>query len=963
MNVINDIHSLVVVNLDVLQQFCEQLRKFVSESRVILDPLRTLAYGTDASCYRLVPKAVLLLDNETEVSRVLQLAAEFALPVTFRAAGTSLSGQAITDSILIKLTNSWRNHEILNDGELIRVQPGLIGARVNQILAPLQRKIGPDPASINSCKIGGIAANNSSGMCCGTAQNSYSTLKAMRLILADGTILDTADEQSKHDFRISHKHLLHELAQLAIQTKNDAQLATLIKHKFRLKNTTGYSINALVDFTDPIDILMHLMIGSEGTLGFISNITYHTVPEQPFKASSLVVFENIETTCLAVAKLKQMNVAAVELMDGASLQAIADKPDMPAFIAQLNINNAALLIETRANDQFMLSQQISQLAEVLAEFKPIDSIAFTQDRATCEQLWAIRKGLFPAVGAVRDTGTTVIIEDIAVAVEQLASATRQLQQLFSEYGYHEAIIFGHALDGNLHFVFTQDFNSLAQIERYQNFMQRVVQLIALDHQGSLKAEHGTGRNMAPFVELEWGKKAYELMWEIKGLLDPDNILSPGVVLSEDPFIHLKNLKTLPAADAIIDKCIECGFCEPNCPSKDLTLTPRQRIVLWRHIQQRRNLGESEKTLKPLLDAFQYQGIDTCAATGLCADSCPVGIDTGALIKQLRSQQLASHSKLAKWSAANFGRVTNLAKHGLDLAQLTSRLLGRDGLKRLTEGLNHASGHRFIKWSQFAPVSAPDFSVIQNLAANLHVQPEQEQPTVVYFPSCSSRVMGPDPDMAAHGELSLMETTIVLLHKAGFRVIMPEATTELCCGMAYQSKGRMNLARQKSHQLEHALLTASEHGKYPIYMDTSPCAMTANAGIASTLKIYDSVEFIDQFVLPRLTLTPLDEPVMLHITCSTHKRGLATTMQRIAAQCTTNLIVPPDMQCCGFAGDKGLLFPELNTAALADLKGQVPEGCHIGVSNSRTCEIGLSEHSGISYKGLVYLVNQVSEALN
>ena len=944
--------------MDVYQRFVEQVKHWIPATRVIVDGLRTLAYGTDASCYRLVPKVVLLLDNETEVIKVLQLAVDFALPVTFRAAGTSLSGQAITDSILIKLTSQWRDYQLLQDGQLIQLQPGLIGARVNQILAPLQRKIGPDPASINTCKIGGIAANNASGMCCGTAQNSYSTLAAMRIILADGTVLDTACEQSKAEFRSSHKHLLHELGQLAKETQQNAELTALIKHKFRLKNTTGYSINALVDFSDPIDILAHLMIGSEGTLGFIASITYHTVPEQPFKASSLVVFADIETTCLAVATLKQMAVAAVELMDGASLAAIADKPNMPPFIAQLNGDAAALLIETRADDQATLTLQIAQLNAALATFKPLDGIAFSQDASLCQQLWAIRKGLFPAVGAVRDTGTTVIIEDIAVPVEQLAQATRELQALFRQYGYNEAIIFGHALDGNLHFVFTQDFNSPEQIQRYQEFMQAVVVLVAIDHQGSLKAEHGTGRNMAPFVELEWGKKAYELMWDIKGLLDPDNILSPGVVLSTDPLLHLQNLKTLPAADAIIDKCIECGFCEPNCPSKDLTLTPRQRIVLWRHIQQQRNLGESEKSLKPLLEAFQYQGIDTCAATGLCAQSCPVGIDTGALIKQLRSHQSNGHIDVAKWTATNFSRTTALAQRGLTLAHWASGLLGREGLSRISESLNHISGRRLPKWSQFSPVSAPDLINIRaSLAAS---KVDDDLPTVVYFPSCSSRVMGPDPQMAQRGELSLMETTIALLQKAGFKVILPDTSAELCCGMAYQSKGRVNLARQKSQQLEHALLRASEHGKYPIYMDTSPCTMTANASITSALNVYDSVEFIEQFVLPKLVLKPLNEPVMLHITCSTRKRGLAANMQRIAAQCTSQLIVPPDMQCCGFAGDKGLLFPELNAAALADLSAHVPEKCKLGVSNSRTCEIGLSEHSGISYKGLVYLVNQVSE---
>jgi D-lactate dehydrogenase len=171
-------------------------------------------------------------------------------------------------------------------------------------------------------------------------------------------------------------------------------------------------------------------------------------------------------------------------------------------------------------------------------------------------------------------------------------------------------------------------------------MDDVAQLVAVEFGGSLKAEHGTGRNMAPFVELEWGSDAYQLMWQLKRLLDPNGILNPDVVLSEDPQIHLKHLKPLPAADEIVDKCIECGFCEPVCPSKGLTLSPRQRIVIWRDIQAKKRAGVDTTELEA---AYQYQGIDTCAATGLCAQRCPVGINTGELVKKLRGRH-ATHRK-------------------------------------------------------------------------------------------------------------------------------------------------------------------------------------------------------------------------------------------------------------------------------------------------------------------------------
>ncbi|MDX1554166.1 MAG: FAD-linked oxidase C-terminal domain-containing protein, partial [Marinobacter sp.] len=541
------------------------IKELVPATRVYDDPLSTLAYGTDASFYRLIPGVVVKVESEEEVVSLLAIARRFSAPVTFRAAGTSLSGQAISDSILLVLGDQWKDHDIRDEGRQIRLQPGIIGAQANAWLAPYGYKIGPDPASINACKIGGIVANNASGMCCGTAQNTYHTLASMRLVLADGAVVDTEDFASVEVFRSSHAPLLAELEQLAAETRANTELADRIRHKYRLKNTTGLSLNALVDYSDPLDILTHLMVGSEGTLGFVSSVTYNTVPDYPNKATALLVFTNADSCCRAAALLRSQPVAAVELLDRRSLRSVQDKPGLPEWIHGLSEDACALLIETRAPDATILQEQLVQVRAALAEFPVEEKVDFTTDPKVSDLLWAIRKGTFPAVGAVRPTGTTVIIEDVTFPLDQLAEGVKRLQALFVKHAYDNAIIFGHALEGNLHFVFPQGFDDPDEVARYDAFMKDVSQLVAVEFGGSLKAEHGTGRNMAPFVELEWGHDAWELMWKIKGLLDPDNLLNPDVVLSRDPDIHLKNLKPLPAADPLIDKCIECGFCEPVCP--------------------------------------------------------------------------------------------------------------------------------------------------------------------------------------------------------------------------------------------------------------------------------------------------------------------------------------------------------------------------------------------------------------
>ncbi|MCP3671085.1 MAG: FAD-binding oxidoreductase, partial [Gammaproteobacteria bacterium] len=425
------------------------LATFIPAQRLIDDPLRTLAYGTDASFYRMIPQLVVRVINEDEVSRLLQLAHQHHTPVTFRAAGTSLSGQAITDSVLVVMDgNAWHEHQILDAGTRIRLQPGIIGSQANSYLAHLGRKIGPDPASINSAKIGGIAANNASGMCCGVAHNSYQTLEGMRVILANGTILDTGNPASIERFTTTHHRLLNSLDSMGKTVRGNAELAQRIRHKYKIKNTTGYSLNALVDYTDPIDILQHLMIGSEGTLGFISEITLSTVPEHPHKASSLVFFPDVASACAAVVTLKQQPVDAVEMMDRAALRSVQDKPSVPGKLATLPETAAALLIETRAADRGGLSQQISSILQSLTSANTLGETSFTNKPAEFDALWKIRKGLFPSVGAMRAAGTAVVIEDIAFPLENLAAGTLQLQQMFEQHGYSNAIIFGHALEGN-----------------------------------------------------------------------------------------------------------------------------------------------------------------------------------------------------------------------------------------------------------------------------------------------------------------------------------------------------------------------------------------------------------------------------------------------------------------------------------------------------------------------------------
>ena len=899
--------------------------------RIYTDELRTLAWGTDASEYKLTPKAVLRASDEKEVSRVLEVASRLGLPVTFRAAGTSLSGQAISDSILLVAGKNWEKWQYHEDTS-VTLQPGIVGARVNQLLAPFGRHFGPDPASIGSCMVGGIVANNASGMSCGTHANSDKMLLSARMVLADGTVLDTASEASRSAFREKHPEIINGIQQLRKEVTADEKLARRIEHKYSIKNVTGLNLRPLVAYEDPFEILAHLLVGSEGTLAFLSEVTMKTLPIAPYKASAMIYFPDIVTAAKAVVAMKANQISAAELLDKRSLTSVND-PHLKADVPDLT----TVLTETQAATPEALQEQIKAITTTLEPFGV--EVRFSTDPQEVAQYWAIRSGIFPTVGSLRKEGTTCLIEDVAFHIEDLPAATADLSALLDRHGYEDSCIYGHALEGNFHFIINQAFETMADIERYDAMIRDVVELVVNKYDGSLKAEHGTGRNMASFVEAEWGEKAFGLMKRIKALLDPQGILNPGVIFNEDRECYLKHLKTTPLLPyAPFNKCIECGFCEVNCVSCGFTLSSRTRIAVQREIARRKAAGEPYEALEK---AYKYPGMDTCAGDGLCSTSCPMGINVADLTHQLRQETLSPSGKwLGAWVAEHF-RGTKVAIRGtLGLAAGARSVLGQTVMSGIGKGL-HATG---------LPLWTPELPLPVKVRKPLQVNLPNK---VVYFPSCLNQTMGRAPKDKVKPLASEM---VELLNKAGYEVLFPPRMESLCCGTIWESKGMPDVADKKVKELEEALWEASEQGKYPVLCDQSPCLHRMRQCIQK-MKLYEPAEFIDKFLLDKLDFHPTERPITVHVTCSTRLMGLKDVIIGLAKMCSTRVYVPQEIGCCAYAGDKGMTNPELNAYALRKLKPALQErGIEEGYSNSRTCEIGLSHNGGITYRSIVYLVN-------
>lgn len=932
------------------------LENILSKERVKGRLIDRVSYASDAGFYHLVPKVVVHPVDEQEIVRLFLFSRAHNIPLTFRAAGTSLSGQAVGDGILVELSR-WKKLSIEKGGALVRIQPGVIGGIVNAHLRQFKRKIGPDPASISAAMIGGIVSNNSSGMCCGVHRNSYHTVKYIRFILPEGAVYTTECMEDYIRFKSENPALSAELSEIRKIIVEKESLKERIRGKYLTKNTVGYSMNAFVDFEEPLDIFAHLLVGSEGTLAFISEVVMDTFPDLPHKWTGLLFFRSIHTACQAIMPLKDSGAEAIELMDRASLRSIEHLEGVPRIIKTLDADAAALLVEYQAITAGQLEQFKTMFDNLTPNLGFMFSPEFTSDISQQAILWKVRKGMFPSVGAVRKSGTSVVLEDIAFPVESLGAAILDLQLLFKKYDYREAIIFGHAKDGNIHFVITQSFGSDKEIVRYDAFLKEVVLLVVDKYHGTLKAEHGTGRNMSPFVEKEWGEELYILMCRLKKAVDPRSLLNPGVIINEDPFAHITHLKDLPTVDMEVDRCMECGFCEPLCPSNQLTMSPRRRIVARRELTLLREKGEFG-AYKELLKEYQYDGMDTCAVDGLCAIGCPVGINTGDLVKRLRSEK---HSvwggKIANVMAGNFQVVGWGMRAIVRGVNSFDRIFGKEAFQNLTADLRKLSTSVPLWNSYLKPSDA---------------FPYRSEPTrdvsrqFLYIPSCISRNMGG----SMTGKADIVSTLLRVAQKTGYELIIPEGIQRSCCGQIFSSKGFKEAYGIAANKMIELLWSQSSEGRFPIVMDLSSCTQTlldyhevlteANKKCYQKLLILDSVDFLLDYVFKeQRSYRKKEGEIVLHVVCSLRKLGKEDKLIRLARLLAEKVYVPVHTDCCGMAGDRGFWFPELTLSATSHELCEVKEGCYSGYySTSRTCEANLSLQINKSYESIIYLADEV-----
>jgi D-lactate dehydrogenase len=925
-----------------------RLVQALGSDRVLPSALDLVRYASDASAYRLIPQAVVMPRDVADVVALLRTATQLSTPLVFRAGGTSLNGQSQTDSILVDVRRHWQQARIEEDGRLARVSPGMTLGHVNRLLFRHSRRLGPDPASTNIACVGGVIANNSGGMRCGVVADSYSTVRSMTLVLASGEVIDTASPGAEEQFARAAPELAAGLTEIRDEIRADPELSARIARKFEIKNTTGYRLCAFLDADTPLEIFRRLVIGSEGTLAFVAEAVFETVPLGRHTSLALVGFEDLDSAADAVGELVAAGATATELMVAPTLIAAAyNMPGTPEEWKELPPTSAALLVEFRAEDLADLDQPERAALKIFEGRPLIGEPQFSRDPERVELLWRVREGMQGLLAAVRPPGVTMIIEDICVPPARVAEGAKDLQALLGKHGFLPGLA-GHASAGNLHFILTPNFGEEADLERYDTFMHELVDLIVDKYDGSLKAEHGTGINMAPFVEREWGSHATELMWRVKQLADPAGILAPGVVLNRDPRIHLKNLKSVPEIEEVATKCIECGFCEPVCPSRNVTTTPRQRIALRREMA-RQEPGSA--VLDVLLEQYEYSGLETCAADGSCAVACPVAIDTGKLVKELRRREHSDRAeRVALELAKRYANVERAARTAVRAGGITARAVGDRPLTAASELLRHGAGADLVpRWTSSVPRAAP-----AHLPAG-----SRSSATAVYVPSCLNRIFGNSREAPAGP--TVPEALVALSARAGQPVWIPDDVAGHCCGVPWSSKGYRAGHEHMAARTAAALRRWTDGGRLPVVFDASSCTL----GVVSELnlegiEVLDSVAWVHDRLLERLDVRRRQSRIAVHPTCACSQLGLAGKLAAIAQRLADEVVIPAATGCCGMAGDRGWLHPELPASALRDvareLDGHQFDAC---VSSNRTCELALEQETGRAYESVVLLLEELT----
>lgn len=739
------------------------LRHLLGTDKVRDDQATLTAYAVDASMYKIVPKAVVLAESEADIQRTVDYAVRTGVPLTPRAAGTNLTGSAIGPGIILDISRLNRILEINPEEKWARVQPGIVFAELNKRLSRYGLLFGPDPSSGDMCKLGGMLANNSAGPHTLRYGSVKDNVHALRIYLQTSGWLEA------RPFALSDPALAKVLAAhpplegiLGLVREHADLIRT--RRPVVSKNSCGYNLFGLVDGLDRnLFDLPKLFIGSEGTLGVISEATLRLVERPRGTTTALIHFRYLEEVGEAVSQLLALSPSALEVMDANTLNLIGrDQHGIPADAA------ATLLAEFDEMDseENHPKDRGRTLTAICRRYRLAAEPALAFDPEQRDLLWKARKALYPTLYRYSHNKKPInFVDDVVVRAERIGELIRYLEEYFGGQGIPVAI-FGHIGNGNAHIVPLLDVNDPRDFNRMVEGYHAVHEIVLTRFQGSICGEHGDGRVRAEYVRRMFGDDLYALFVRIKQALDPAGVMNPGVKISEAPFTDHIDYTRLSKA------CATCGKCNSVCPVYDVFQSEDMSSRGWFEIV----------TAKDYSYLNSKRVVEACLNCKSCRTICPADVDVAGLILQRRAEH---PNRMAGLMFALHARP-RLFDPLLKLAARTQWLWDRPGPRIWLERLTRPLMRRIAETARI-----PHDMVLPRLAVR-HLRER--------YPELVKKAASPDRGAVAyfHGcaanyfDDGVGDAVIAVLRRLGMEPALPP---QRCSGTPIETYGHVGLVKE------------------------------------------------------------------------------------------------------------------------------------------------------------------------
>jgi FAD/FMN-containing dehydrogenase/Fe-S oxidoreductase len=878
------------------------------------DATRTL-YATDASIYRVEPAGVVWPRSTADVRRTLAFAREHGTSVVARGAGSSLTGNAVGEGIVLDCSRHFDDVLSVDPAaKTVTVQPGVVLDELNAELESHGLYFPPDPSTSSTCTIGGMVANDAAGAHSVRHGTTRDNVRRVECVLPDGSVADfrrrAGDELAAE---LDRTDRIGELYRTVVDIATEHAVEIDARYPDVDRNSSGYDLQESAASDGSWADLSKLVVGSEGTLGVVTEVTLELTEIPESSAAALVFYDDVRTAADAVTEALSADPSAVELVDDAVLGHARDAWGIDLVPDDAG---ASLLVEVEC----ATSERERRLDEVVAasRIEGVVGVERALSEADPDRLWKVRKASNPLLNRrPGDEQAISFIEDAAIPPERLPEYLDRVADVLAAHDL-DASVFGHAGQGVLHVKPFLNLKDEGDRERLESVSERVHDIV-LDVGGAVSGEHGDGRLRSAYIPEMYGETLYDAFKRVKRTVDPDDVCNPANVVpdSEGDLAAPQDALRYDGYDpesvdtalsfedehgfgSLVEQCNGCSKCRTDdggvmCPSyratgEEVTSTRGRANALRDAIDG--ELGEDALTS----DWFQEDVLDRCLSCKACETECPTGVDMAKLKTEAKHQKHQEEGVPLR--SRLFGNVRTLNRVGSALAPVANGLASLDPARVLAEKTLGIDRRRELP--EFASESLLAWVEDHDPAATAG-----ERGAVVLYPDCYTTYNHP----------AVGRATVQLLEALGYAVEIPDMN---CCGRPALSQGMVESARSDAAANVDALDAEKgdiRGGEVPILSLEPSCTSAIEEYddlVDDPGDLPDAADTVAGFLFEAVTAGDLsldtdagtvDRTIAYHGHCHATARGRDHAPVGLLRQAGYE-VTPVDATCCGMAGAFG-----------------------------------------------------------